>query len=89
MKVIVEILPGGDKEYRLSDGRRHREDGPAYEAINGYRAWWFNGERHREDGPAMEYSNGLKYWYYHGQQIHCKSNEEFINKIESILVKSK
>ena len=40
----------------------HREDGPAVEYTNGYKAWCINGKYHREDGPAIEDSNGDKEW---------------------------
>jgi hypothetical protein len=58
-------------------GELHREDGPAYEHVNGYKSWWINGERHREDGPAIERANGDKYWYYNGKYIDCETQEEF------------
>jgi len=47
----------------VKDGSWHREDGPARERPNGYKAWWLNDKRHREDGPAIEYANGNKAWY--------------------------
>jgi hypothetical protein len=46
---------------------RHREDGPAVEWLNGYKAWGSNGKLHREDGPAVEYSNGSKEWFLNGK----------------------
>lgn len=40
--------------WRLPDGRRHREFGPAVESKNRkLQAWYQNGQRHREDGPAV------------------------------------
>ena len=44
----------------------HREDGPALEWVDGYKAWYTNGQLHREDGPAIEHGNGAKSWYKHG-----------------------
>ena len=52
----------GTKEWYL-DGKRHREDGPAYESSGGTKAWWLNGVLHRKDGPAIEHSNGTKEWF--------------------------
>ena len=52
----------------------HREDGPAIEFANGYKAWCINGNLHREDGPAVEWSNGQKSWYINGKQL---TEEEF------------
>ena len=45
----------------------HREDGPAIEWANRYKAWFINDKRHREDGPAVEYANGTKLWYINGR----------------------
>ena len=50
-----------------SDGKYHREDGPAVEYSDGSKSWYIHGERHREDGPACEYSCGTKWWYKHGK----------------------
>jgi len=45
----------------------HREDGPAVEWADGYKAWWVNNQLHREDGPACEYADGSKCWYINGK----------------------
>ena len=45
----------------------HRENGPAIEYADGYKAYYINGKRHREDGPAIELSNGNKYFYINGK----------------------
>lgn len=55
----------------------HREDGPATEWANGYKAWWINDKRHREDGPAIEFANGDKHWYFNGKRVYVNSQEEF------------
>ena len=39
----------------------HREDGPAYETTDGYKAWHINGKLHREDGPAMGVGAKIKH----------------------------
>jgi len=49
------------------DGVLHREDGPAVEFDDGYRAWYINGQFHREDGPAVECADGTKVWYKNGE----------------------
>jgi asparagine N-glycosylation enzyme membrane subunit Stt3 len=49
------------------NGKLHREDGPAIEGSDGYKAWYINDNWHREDGPAIEHSNGSKYWYINGK----------------------
>jgi len=61
----------------------HREDGPALEKPNNYRAWFRNGKLHREDGHAIEYYNvhgewiAVEHWYYRGKRMDCSCQEEF------------
>jgi fido (protein-threonine AMPylation protein) len=50
--------------WRLN-GEYHREDGPAIENNNGYKAWYINGKFHRVDGPAIIFLNSL-HWYLNG-----------------------
>jgi hypothetical protein len=56
----------GNKIWKL-DGKRHREDGPAFVLPNGDKTWYLHGKVHREDGPAHESVNGYKYWCLHGE----------------------
>lgn len=56
------------KEWRNSDKKLHREDGPAVEYATGQKEWWINGERHREDGPAVLHANGSKSWYRNNER---------------------
>jgi hypothetical protein len=55
--------------YYNSDGRLiyHREDGPAFERMNGDKIWYRDGLIHREGGPAIEYMNGDRIWYSNGK----------------------
>ena len=62
IEYTVKVNSHGSKEWYLN-GKRHREDGPAYEGSNGSKYWYLKGELHREDGPAIEYSGGSKEWY--------------------------
>jgi len=39
----VRVFSNGDKVWRLN-GKFHREDGAAFEYVNGHRAWWLNDE---------------------------------------------
>jgi len=64
-----EIALDGTKYWHNSQGEVHREDGPAVEESDGYKAWYINGEPHREDGPAIECADGRKYWYINGKRI--------------------
>jgi hypothetical protein len=61
----LKITSGGSKRW-LFNGVYHREDGPAFEGIDGRKSWWLNGKRHRVDGPACEFVDGTKYWYLNG-----------------------
>ena len=54
------------REYRDSQGRLHRTDGPALIHANGSVKWYRHGVRHREDGPACIYVNGTRKWYRDG-----------------------
>ncbi len=60
---ILEIDNFGNKRWKNKEGYNHRVGGPAYEGINGTKAWWINGTRHREDGPAVECPDGTFEWY--------------------------
>ena len=62
------------KEYRNSEGKLHRENGPAVEWANGTKAWYVNDELHREDGPAIEWASGAKEWWINGEEF---TEEEF------------
>jgi hypothetical protein len=44
----------------------HREDGPAYETVDGHKEWCLNGKLHREDGPAVVWKNGREAWFLNG-----------------------
>jgi len=63
----VEVYPNGDRFWYNEKDQLHREDGPAFEWTNGYKAWFINGKLHREDGPAVEYVDGHKVWYINGE----------------------
>lgn len=64
IKYTVQV--DGDRTEWFLYGQRHREDGPAVERADGYKAWWLNDQIHRVDGPAIERPNGDKEWYLNG-----------------------
>ena len=66
MNSILSINEYSVSQWKLPNGKLHREDGPALESNDGIRAWYKNGYYHREDGPAVEYSNGDKLWCLEG-----------------------
>ena len=44
---MKEVCANGNVEYRNSNGKLHRTDGPAIEHanVNDYKTWYINGER--------------------------------------------
>ena len=63
----VRVHADGTTRWHNKENQLHREDGPARECPNGYKAWYINDLLHREDGPAREYANGDKAWYLNGK----------------------
>jgi len=63
----LEIDRDGNRHWYNDEGELHRENGPAFEGVNGYKEWHINGEFHRLDGPAVEYIDGDKYWFKNGK----------------------
>jgi hypothetical protein len=80
----IEIREFEDRiEYGYWEGEKfknHREDGPAIEWEDGYKAWYFYGKIHREDGPAIEWSNVMKYWYLENEKIEEEDFEKELKK---------
>jgi len=46
----------------LRHGVLHREDGPAYEGLDGTKEWRRNGRLHRVEGPAVESDDYVAFW---------------------------
>jgi len=73
------------------NGKRHREDGPAYQSWfeNGQKwieEWVLNDKYHRVDGPSFQswYKNGQKWiekWYLNDKDY---SREEWVDKLKEI-----
>ena len=59
----------GIKEWHDSDGKLHRDDGPAIMYASGTKEWWQHGECHRDNGPAIEYANGHKEWWLNDRYL--------------------
>ena len=87
IEYTVTVDEKGTIRWHLND-ELHREDGPAIEKVDGYKAWYKNDELHREDGPAIEYANGSKEWYIHGERL---TEEQFNErtKFKSIIIDGK
>src|ERR1700691_1630919 len=56
------------------NGKRHREDGPAFIWGDGTVFYYLNGSLHREDGPAIIWDDGRMEYFI----IDKKVTEEFI-----------
>ena len=63
---VLELDSNGDKMWR-SNGQLHREDGPAFDGVDGTKAWYLKDRLHREDGPAIERPDGTKEWWENGK----------------------
>ena len=81
----IEIDELGNKLYRKDKAMTmlHREDGPAVEGYDGYKAWYINGKRHREDGPAVEYAWSGRSWYLNDEYL---SKQEFLKRTAKEIV---
>ena len=64
-----------------SDGKWHRDDGPAVEWENVATTWYKHGKLHREDGPAVEWANGDKAYYLEDIEY---TEEEYWAKIKQL-----
>lgn len=75
----IKIDKDGDKFYYKDKQMTisHREDGPAVEFTDGYKAWYINGQLHRLDGPAVEYANGDKEWLINDESL---TEAEFLKR---------
>ena len=56
----------GNRRWEDSQGRCHRDSGPAIEWASGTLEWWRYGRRHREDGPAVVGYDGWLEWWVDG-----------------------
>lgn len=62
-------LPDGTHIY-ITDGRLHREDGPALQTSDGTSYYFIDGALHRDNGPAISCANPLLcHWYMHGVRV--------------------
>lgn len=85
MKNVSNIFTGriededGDVIYFVN-GKRHREDGPAWVHKKGRQSWWYNGLYHREGGPAVIGINGIRQeWWIHGA-LHREDGPAIIDR---------
>ena len=71
------IRSNGDEEYYLN-GKRHRENGPAWiSSIAKTETWFWHGKIHRENGPAEIVKNFKEVWYFR-DLIHRNDGPAFI-----------
>ena len=67
--------------WKNNKGKLHREDGPAWEYVNGTKEWLLNGQRHRENGPAFEEANGYKRYYLNDEEY---TEKDYNAKIKTL-----
>ena len=80
----VKVYSDRTEWYNLED-QLHREDGPAMEYENGYKAYYLSGKLHREDGPAIDWGNEYKSYFINGKKL---TEEEFNNRNNPTLDKA-
>ena len=51
-KLTIDAI--GTKVWKLANGKRHREDGPAFEDTEGYKAWWVNDKDIEKMGQLLK-----------------------------------
>jgi hypothetical protein len=73
------VIVDADKTIRFFKDEKctilHREDGPAVENANGYKAYYINNKLHRKGGPAVVYANEDKEYFIRGKFI---KEEQFL-----------
>jgi len=68
----------------ISNGKYHREDGPAFEYSDGYKEWYIHGKLHRENGPAIEHPGGGASYYLNGVYFSEQDYWKEIKKRKSL-----
>jgi hypothetical protein len=58
----------GTRRWLDSNGKLHRDDGPAVIYADGTKEWFQHGRYHRDDGPAIDEADGDKEWWQHGRR---------------------
>jgi len=82
-KYYVEVRENGNT-YWYSDLEctiLHRENGPAVERSDGYKAYYQNNKWHRIDGPARIWPNGDEEYWIDGVRY---TKEEFLAKTNPV-----
>jgi hypothetical protein len=73
------IYKNGTKEWYNSNGRLHRNDGPAVVHVDGGKSWYQHGKVHRADGPAYEDEDGYKTWWLNDNPL---TFDEWLDKVK-------
>lgn len=64
MSSTMKIDEDGNRIWRNGWKNLHREDGPAVEHEDGYKAYYRDGRRHRIEGPAVQLEHCKQWWVY-------------------------
>ena len=59
-----------------SNGKLHRDDGPALINSDGDKEWYYHGKRHRENGPALIHPDGTQRWFLYDKKISKKFHKK-------------
>jgi hypothetical protein len=70
--------------WKLLPENLHREDGPAFENVDGAKEWRVYGKLHREDGPAVEWPGGQKSYYLEDNNYSEKDYWKEIERRKSL-----
>lgn len=66
---LLKVKTKDKTRYYNSDGKCHRDNGPAIILSYGTQAWYQNGKCHRDnDLPAIIYTSGDREWYRDGKR---------------------
>jgi len=65
---LLKIKTNKETRYSNSDGKRHRNNGPAIIYPSGTQVWYRNDKPHRDNNlPASIGSDGDQYWHQNGK----------------------
>ena len=91
LKYRVEVDRLGTRRYYNSEGKLHRDAGPAVVRADGAKFWYQNNQLHRDAGPAVVCEGVAKEWWFKGVRHriggaaveHTNGNKEWwINGVE-------
>lgn len=70
--------------WKLSDGTKHRDFGPAVVYITGKKIWYQHGKVHRENGSAIESPCGMNMYWLDGAPTSKKKVIKFSKRVKKV-----